>query len=257
MRRHLHHEREHAVAALTLCLVVLCGPAVAGPPFVTDDPEPVDAGHFEINTAVQGTDHDGGRSAAMPTIDANYGLVPDVQLHVGLATPLQEAEGQPVHYGYGDTELGVKFRFVHEIEAGWRPQVAFYPNLELPTGNAAKGLGSGYTRAFLPLWLQKSFGDWTIDAGGGYWLNNHEDNRNYWMGGWLVQRKITDDLSVGGEVFEQGRDSVDDKITGGFNLGGTFDIDETNHILFSAGRGIRDVADTNTFSYYAGYQLTF
>jgi hypothetical protein len=41
------------------CLAVLAllsaAPALAGPPFVTDDPEPVDYQHFEINTAMQGT----------------------------------------------------------------------------------------------------------------------------------------------------------------------------------------------------------
>jgi hypothetical protein len=28
---------------------------MAGPPFVTDDPEPVDAGHWELNVGLAGT----------------------------------------------------------------------------------------------------------------------------------------------------------------------------------------------------------
>jgi hypothetical protein len=28
-------------------------------------------------------------------------------------------------------------------------------------------------QAFLPVWLQKSFGDWTIYGGGGYGLNSY------------------------------------------------------------------------------------
>jgi hypothetical protein len=246
-----------ALAVVVVATVTLASPAVAGPPYVTDDPEPVDYQHFEINTAAQGTYSSHGRSGALPGMDINYGLAPDVQFHVGLAAPFEKNDGQPLHYGYGDTEIGVKYRFVHEDDEGWRPQVAFYPNLELPTGDSERGLGSGYARAFLPLWLQKSFGAWTVDGGGGYWLNRHADNRNYWMAGFLVQRRITEDLSLGGEVFEQGKDSVDNRATGGFNLGGTYDIDEMNHILLSAGRGFRDADDTNTFSYYAGYQITF
>jgi hypothetical protein len=34
-----------------LCAVALCAsmePAFAGPPFITDDPEPVDLGHWEV-----------------------------------------------------------------------------------------------------------------------------------------------------------------------------------------------------------------
>lgn len=244
-------------AFLAVALAARCGPALAGPPFVTDDPEPVDYRHFEINTALQGVDRDHGRSGALPGLDINYGLAPEVQAHLGLALPFDQAPDQPLHYGYGDTELGVKWRFVDEAGDGWRPQVALYPAVELPTGSAGRGLGSGYSRAFLPLWLQKSFGAWTIDGGGGYWLNRHGDNRDYWMGGLLLQRRVADDLSLGGEVFGQGRDSDGDRISAGFNLGGTFDIDDTSHILLSAGSGLRDADATDTVSYYAGYQLTF
>ena len=231
--------------------------ALAGPPFVTDDPEPVDYQHFEINLAALGTLARHTQGGAVPSADINYGLLPEVQFHLGLAMPFQGGDGQTVHYGYGDTEIGVKLRFVSEDEAGWRPQIALYPNVELPTGSAKDDLGSGYTRVFLPLWLQKSFGAWTAYGGGGYWLNDHGDNRDYWFAGGLIERKLRDDLTLGGEVFEQGKDSVASKVSAGFNLGGTYDIDETHHLLFSAGRGIRDAEATNRFSYYLGDQLTF
>ena len=42
----------HLIAPLTLSLVVLslaaATPAWAGPPFLTDDPEPTETGHWEI-----------------------------------------------------------------------------------------------------------------------------------------------------------------------------------------------------------------
>ena len=148
----------------------------------------------------------------------------------------------------------MKYRFIDEDDEGWRPQMAIYPNVELATGNAKSDLGSGYTRAFLPLWLQKSFGDWTTYGGGGYWLNKHADNRDYWFGGLVLQRKINDTLSLGTEIFEQGKDSANDKITAGFNIGGVFDIDDINHILFSAGTGLLNRNESNLFSYYIGYQ---
>ena len=64
------------------------------------------------------------------------------------------------HYGYGDTELGVKFRFLHETD--YLPEAAIFPLLEVPTGNASDGLGSGHVQAFLPMWLQKEF--WRLDG---------------------------------------------------------------------------------------------
>lgn len=37
----------------------------------------------------------------------------------------------------------MKYRFVHE--SGWRPTVAIFPMVELPSGDAAAGLGNGAT----------------------------------------------------------------------------------------------------------------
>jgi hypothetical protein len=88
-------------------------------------------------------------------------------------------------FGYGDTELGGKHRFVRETVR--LPQMAVYPSVDLPTGDAARGLGAGHAQVFLPLWLQKSLGPWTID-GGSYWFNPGSGNRNWWSAGWLVQR---------------------------------------------------------------------
>ena len=47
------------------------------------------------------------------------------------------------------------------------PQVGIFPLLEVPTA-AQEGLGNGHATAFLPLWLQKSWGKWTVYGGGGY-----------------------------------------------------------------------------------------
>jgi hypothetical protein len=43
--------------------------------------------------------------------------------------------GGPTTYGPGDTELGVKYRFVHESDT--LPQVGAFPLMELPTANEA------------------------------------------------------------------------------------------------------------------------
>ena len=55
--------------------------------------------------------------------------------------------------------------------------------LELPTGNESRGLGEGRLHAFLPVWIQKSFADWTTYGGGGYWFNRDIDfgDRDYWF----------------------------------------------------------------------------
>ncbi len=184
-------------------LLLLCtsgligGPAYGGPPFRTDDPEPVEYQHWEVYQFSAATHAQGDTAGVLPGLEVNYGAAPDLQLHVVAPLAFAKPSGSGIRLGYGDTEFGVKYRFIEEDEEGWRPQVAVFPFVEAPSGNAHRGLGAGHTREFLPLWVQKSFGDWTTYGGGGYWINPGAGNRNFFFSGWLLQRKITDTFTLG------------------------------------------------------------
>jgi len=54
----------------------------AGPPFVTDDPEPVAYQHWELYLASQHIEAADGWSGTAPHIELNYGVVTNVQLHL-------------------------------------------------------------------------------------------------------------------------------------------------------------------------------
>ncbi len=239
--------------------------ARAGPPFRTDDPEPVDHQHIEMFVYSDGAHVRGETSGGALAVDFNYGAAPNLQLHVGPSTAFDATPGAPFHLGLGDTELGVKYRFLQEDKNGATPMASFYPLLVLPTGSQQRGLGEGYVRAFLPLWIEKNFGDWVTYGGGGYWLNNNSrfGGRNYLYAGWTLQRKVTSNLSLGGELFFQTAGSVQlpTNLPGpdnlGFNLGGIYDLDEHNHLLASAGRGLLNARQTNLFSWYLAWQLTY
>ncbi len=230
--------------------------AMAGPPFRTDDPEPVEYQHWEVYGFSEATSIAGDTSGTLPGLEVNYGAVPNLQLHIVVPLAFDSLSGS-WQSGIGDIELGVKYRFVQEDDEGWRPMIGVFPLVEVATGDARRGLGAGYTRAFLPVWLQKSFGDWQTYGGGGYWINPGAGNKNYWFAGWLLQRKITEQLTLGGEIFHQTADTVGGVESTGFNLGGSYDFTENHHLLFSAGRGIQHADETNRFSYYVAYQLTF
>lgn len=248
-----------AAGTVLACLVLGAGPANAGPPFLTDDPEPVAYGHYEFYTFSLGTRTKDGTSGFLPGFEFNYGVIPNGQIHIIVPAAFDSGAGEPTHYGPGDTELGFKYRFIEEEKEGWRPQVGLYPLLELPTGDESRGLGAGHPRAFLPLWVQKSFGDWTTYGGGGYWFNRDPSlgDKDYLFFGWLLQRKITDKLTLGGEIFHQTASTIGGKESTGFNLGGFYDIDTHNHLLFSAGRGLQNAEATNRFSWYLGWQITW
>ncbi len=239
---------------LISCFVFILTPVVAfaGPPFRTDDPEPVEYKHWEVYLASQGSFNQDERSLTAPHVEINYGVFPNIQLH--LLAPLEyvKPEGQPSQYGYGDTELGVKFRFIQETD--WCPQVGTFPIFLLPTGNEDRGLGSGESQVFLPLWLQKSWGPWKTYGGGGYWINPGTGNKNYWFFGWEVQRDISQYLTLGGEIFHQTRSEVGGDSNTGFNVGAIINFSELQHLLLSAGR---DFSGSNDAFYYIGYQLTF
>jgi hypothetical protein len=259
----LSRHRRVLLAGLSLAtLLPLGAPARAGPPFVTDDPEPVDLGHWEVYAFSDGAIDRNDASGLGPAIEVNYGAAPNLQLHVIADLAYDDPSDSPSHMGVGDTELGVKYRFIDPGKDDWWPQVAIFPLVELPTGDAKRNLGAGYTEAFLPVWVQKDFGKWTTYGGGGYWINPGPGNRNYWFAGWLLQRQVTDKLALGGEVFHQTSNMVGRGDSTGFSLGGVYDITEHYHLLFSGGRGglayaVDGARAMDPVTYYLAFQWTF
>ncbi len=237
-------------------LFLLSSSASAGPPYITDDPELSDYQHWEIYTFSQGERLTGETNGFAPSFDMNYNVLPNVHLHVQPGMALHRADGVSLGWGPGDTEFGTKYRFVEQDKTGWVPSVAVYPLLEAPTGDYMRGLGTGRTRAFLPLWGQKDFGDWTTFGGGGYWINPGPGNKNYWFAGWVLQRKVTDRLALGVELFHQTPEKIGGCQSTGFNVGGIYDLTDHYHFLFSTGKGLQHAKETNAFSWYLGFQIT-
>ena len=188
---------------------LVSGEANAGPPFRTDDPVPVEFGHYELYTAAIGTHVKGDTSGGLPNVELTYGLIPNGQLQIGGQVAFDSPVGEPTQFGYGDTELSFKYRFIEEQTNGFMPQVAIFPAIVFPTGDQRRGLGAGHISVFLPVWLQKGFGEWTTYGGGGYWVNQDEKtgDRNFWFFGWLLQRKVTEKLTLAAEIFHQTADS--------------------------------------------------
>jgi hypothetical protein len=251
MRSNLRYPILAGLAVLALALS-LASNAQAGPPFVTDDPETTPFQHWEIDLATQQFHAAHGWSGTVPQLELDYGVLPDVQLHVIGLSSYDRSPGEPAHFGAGDTELGVKYRFIHETDS--MPQVGIFPLVELPTGNSSEGLGNGRAQVFLPIWLQKSIGPWTTYGGGGYWFNPGPENHNYWYAGWLVQRKVTASFSPGLEIQFRSTQTVGGRPSTALNAGATWDLNDTYHILFSAGHTVQGESQ---FQGYLALQITF
>ena len=79
----LIRHRRCLIAGLSLVVSLQIGlPAAAGPPFITDDPEPVDLGHWEVYAFSDGAIDRNDASGLGPAIEVNYGAAPNLQLHV-------------------------------------------------------------------------------------------------------------------------------------------------------------------------------
>jgi outer membrane putative beta-barrel porin/alpha-amylase len=234
--------RTPATIWLAAAASIASGSALAGAPFLTDDPVPVDRAHSELQ--VVGTyDHgDGGKTIGAPGLEYDYGGLPETQFHISVPFVRSEPTGGPSARGLGDIEVGIKYRLM--AGSATSTQVAIFPSATLATGDAARGLGNGKPSWRLPVWIQQSWGDWTTDAGAGYAINHAEGQKSYPFGGWLVQKAIGESLSLGGEIFAQGSDTVDGHGGAVLNLGGSYKIAPNASVLFSAGRSVSGAART-------------
>jgi hypothetical protein len=222
-----------------LVIALLLGSAVglqAGPPFLTDDPDPVDLNHWEFYIFGQGEQTTEANFISGPAFEFNYGVAPNTQLHLVTPEANISTPGSGWTSGYGDTEIGIKYRFIKETDS--RPEVGIFPMAELATGSGARELGNGKTWYRLPLWLQKSWGSWTIDGGGGVALNSAPGERNQGFAGILVQRDLGRYLTLGTEIFEQPADPTFGPATQIANVGGYLKFTEKFNLLFSLGRSI-------------------
>jgi hypothetical protein len=242
-----------AVSLLALVVTFLGlgrAPAFAGPPFQTDDPEPIDYKNYEFYTFASADGTPVEMDTVGPAIEFNWGALPNVHLHIILPLAAALPSNNPNYapsgagpnaIGLGDIETGVKYRFVQESK--YRPQVGTFVMFELPTGSAPKGLGVGKTWYKVPLWAQKSFGPWTTYGGGGETLFDHSDGyRDFRFAGWLIQRDLGKKWTLGTEIFYHGPEGFAAPQTGYATLldvGGYYKFrDPGFQLLFSYGHSL-------------------
>ncbi len=154
-------------ARIPIAFVILFLPLTifAQQPFVTDDADvtPRRQYHFEFSN-----EFDWLNRAAFPSLRQNtadfeidYGLLEGVE--IGIALPFlsimndRTADLRTVS-GIGDANLSLKYNFLTERDRSKRPALTISLNLELPTGDQSRLLGSGLTDFYMNGIVQKSVG---------------------------------------------------------------------------------------------------
>jgi hypothetical protein len=239
-----------SVAALVLAM---SGSAWAGPPFATDDPEPTEYGTFENYLFSEAIRFNHQTTGTAVGLEINYGAFPDTQTSATIPLTYAPGDDGKMQYGPGPLLLGVKYRFIEEDDDGWRPQVAFYPQVNIPLD---RQVGTTNVNWLLPIWAQKSFGPWTTFGGGGYWINPGPGNQNYYFVGWAILRQVTPNLHLGAEIFHQSASFIHEASQTSYNGALLYDFSDHWHIVASAGSGIIRAEQSNQFSYYLGLEWT-
>src|SRR5208282_1022794 len=250
--------------AFLLLLFLVTGTQLwAGPPFQTDDPEPVELGHFEFYQFGSVSSTPVVTNPTGPAFEFNWGALPNLQLHIIVPFGATIPSNNPIYlpggvgpsnYGLTDTETGAKIRFVQETRH--RPQIGIYPMFELPTGSYSKGLGVGKVWCKMPVWVQKSWGEWTTYGGAGYQIVPQTQYRNFFYTGWLLQRNLGKKLTLGGEVFSHRKEGFATPQTQAatlVDLGGAYYFKNPGlQLLFAYGHSV--AGQTENYAYLGLYQ---
>ena len=247
-------------------VVILAVPelrAQAGPPFQTDDPTPVELGHYEfyIFGTIDGTPAE--LDPTGPAFEFNWGAIPNIQLHAILPLGAVMPSNNPVYapggtgssaFGLTDMELGVKYGFIKQTKH--RPQIGSFTMFEIPTGNSTKGLGVGKVWHKLPIWVEKEFGPWSLCGGMGYTVVPQSGYNNYLYGGFLVKREINKKLELSAEIFSHAREgfaAAQTQASTMIDAGGYYHFKSPGlQLLFAYGHSI--AGQTENYAYLGLYK---
>jgi hypothetical protein len=235
-----------------VAILVFARPAFAGPPYVSDDPQPTDYKHFEIYAFSSGTaTRDGVGGAA--GIDFNYGAAPDLQLTATLPVGFDSPSSGRTNVGLGNVELAAKYRFLHQDSFGL--DVAAFPRVFLPA--ASPNVGDNTAAVLLPIWVQKDWsGGWSAFGGGGCVISGRTA-QDFCLTGGVVTYQLQPKLQLGLELFHQTASRNGIPASTSLGLGARYDINDTYHLLGYVRRGIQNTDETDQYSWYSSVLVTF
>jgi hypothetical protein len=242
--------RRFLIALVSLALAMSAVPALAGPPFQSDDPQPTDTKHFEIYAFTKGVTGDMGQNG-QSGIDFNYGAAPDLQLTAVLPYGFNNPAGDVAASGLSNVELAAKYRFLHQDTFGL--DVSFFPRVFMPSPSS---VGDQQSSLLLPIWVQKDWGDISAFGGGGCQYTLDGPARHFCIVGGTLARQFLPKLQLGVELFHQTSDGITPASTS-LGTGGKYDIDAHYHLLAYVARGLENVPQTGAWNWYGAVLFTF
>lgn len=235
---------------ITAWLSVL-GSLHAGPPLLTDDPFTPGPGKWEINIACVSEREAHDWLLSLPVVDINYGLGERGQFKFKMPYLLQHAAGREVS-AWGNSEVGLKWRFFESSEKLWF--ASLYPQVSLSLGSASlrRGLTDSRCSVSLPVEVAWRRDAWTVYAEAGW--QEIESEADVWFVGCAAEYEVMKGLVLLGELRSEVDGSADDAVHL-FNIGTKKALSKQATLLASAGRSLSGSGPE--FLAYLGLQLSF
>jgi len=233
---------------LACSFLVVVSTASAQQPFVTDDADTTPKGHFHFEFS---NEFDWLQRESFPNVKQNtadfeldYGLFDRVE--IGIESPLLTIFNAPGTNlgsvsGLGDTNLSLKYNFLREHENSRAPALAIAFNLELPTGDSKRQLGSGLADFYVNGIIQKSLTTKTkLRLNGGILFSGNETTGvigikargTVFTGGGSLVKQFTPKLQLGMEVtgalesnFRLGKGQLQTLFGGNYQLRNNLSLD--------------------------------
>ena len=109
----------------------------------------------------------------------------------------------------------------------------------------------------LPIWVEKDWNSWSTFGGGGCAINRGGGSQDFCLTGWALSRQVLPKLQLGVEIYHQTATTRGGRASTGIGAGFRYDLNENDHLLASIGPGIQNAAETNQYTWYAAFLLTF
>jgi hypothetical protein len=224
-------------------------------PLITDDADPVDLGHLELDAGWQFSRTASTKLYSAP-VNLTYGIASRGELGMTFGYQWQNGNGNDAD-GITDLALETKWRFIGTATNRFKLSARF--DLKLPTASARKSLGTGEPDADIFLIATRSWEKTSLDWNIGYKAvdaahGNFNDDQ--WFLGQAVRRQLSGRWTLIGEAygtFSQGNAGS----PASFNFDGGVQFSLRENILLSAIVGSAIGRNSHDLTSYVGFTWIF
>ena len=239
---------------LAACLLLAATlPAQAGPPFLTGDPDPADAGHWEISVGLVGERRPDERAYRLPAFELNYGLGAGLEMSFESAWLRVREDGTSLS-GIDNSVLGLKWRILEDEKDGI--SLALKPEWEFRNARSArKGLVEDENAFLLDLRMQKAVGP--VQLGMSVARVHPAKSPDGWEYGVFVKHETKEGSTLGIELNGAGSKSFSPRELI-VNLAAQLKVTESGKLLVGVGREVRNRDEPKLdLRAYLGWQFAF